>query len=306
MKRLVIIGFCIGIVSGLWMGIAFAQEGELYTVSGISSVNARSCPRLDCVVVTTFQVGETFLVEEAVSGDSVFGSSEWFSIDNDGELVYVHSSLVELADSAQVAATPLPDDKGTDTTESSSAADTEVDTSGWIRYHADGVSLRAPDGWIDLMSLMNDDEYLQSVMDSMEFDSAFLEASMQMVMQNDIFDLFLSEPITGANLNLLHQSSGIRLSVASLASLLESQAPSFGYDSFELEIIDTAAGEAIRALSEISGSVNGVDQSSTALQYVFIVDDMIYFLTFSTVPYLFEDFLPTFEAIAASFEVDES
>jgi hypothetical protein len=39
---------------------------------------------------------------------------------------------------------------------------------------------------------------------------------------------------------------------------------------------------------------------------VFIVDDMIYFLTFSTVPYLFEDFLPTFEAIAASFEVDES
>jgi hypothetical protein len=74
---------------------ALAQEEVAgYVVRSSSAANARSCPRLDCAVVTTFGPGEIISVVDTVSGDTVSGSDQWHRVVHDGANVYVHSSLL--------------------------------------------------------------------------------------------------------------------------------------------------------------------------------------------------------------------
>jgi hypothetical protein len=78
------------------------QETALYI---ISDANARSCAEIDnsvCPVVMAFSAGDELTGVEEVEGDTFNGSDIWWEIDNDGEIVYVHSELVSTTRSTTV------------------------------------------------------------------------------------------------------------------------------------------------------------------------------------------------------------
>lgn len=58
------------------------------------AANVRSCPNTTCDVVTTLSSGEAITTYGTVDGQTVSGSSEWWMIRYDGDIVYIHSSLV--------------------------------------------------------------------------------------------------------------------------------------------------------------------------------------------------------------------
>ena len=69
------------------------QTPQTYYVTG-NTINARSCPRTTCEVVTTFSRGQSIRVLATVTGSSVSGSTNWYETRYNARRIYVHSSLV--------------------------------------------------------------------------------------------------------------------------------------------------------------------------------------------------------------------
>lgn len=66
---------------------------QTYYVTG-NTINARSCPRTNCEIVTTFSRGASIRVLGSETGTSVSGSTTWYRARYRGQDIYVHSSLV--------------------------------------------------------------------------------------------------------------------------------------------------------------------------------------------------------------------
>lgn len=69
------------------------QSAQTYYVTG-NAVNARSCPRTDCEIVTTFSRGRSVRVLETVTGSSVSGNTNWYRARYQGQDIFIHSSLL--------------------------------------------------------------------------------------------------------------------------------------------------------------------------------------------------------------------
>lgn len=65
-----------------------------YYVKAAKPINARSCPKLSCEVITIFSPGQAIQVTEIVGGDMVSGSTKWHKALYNRLEVYVHSSLI--------------------------------------------------------------------------------------------------------------------------------------------------------------------------------------------------------------------
>lgn len=65
-----------------------------YSIFSNQGVNARSCPRINCEVVTVLSPGDVIQPISTVAGDTVSGSSDWYQIIVDTDEAYVHSSLL--------------------------------------------------------------------------------------------------------------------------------------------------------------------------------------------------------------------
>ena len=107
------------------------DTATLYIVNGDQPVNARACPRLDCAVIATIAPGTQLSVIETVSGDEVFGSSQWRRATYNGQNIYVHSALLTLQAGADAAPSQT------------------ISTTGWREYNFYGARFMAPSGWTD-------------------------------------------------------------------------------------------------------------------------------------------------------------
>lgn len=81
----------------------YAAVRTMY-VSKSSSVNARTCPRTTCSIVTRLSGFSAVPVEGEVTGELVTNNTLWYQITTSGQTAYVHSSLL----STEKPATPLP------------------------------------------------------------------------------------------------------------------------------------------------------------------------------------------------------
>jgi len=65
----------------------------IYIIRSEMRINARSCPDLTCAVVTTLLPGTQILVLEVTQGGVVGDNSNWYRVVQEGNEVFVHSSL---------------------------------------------------------------------------------------------------------------------------------------------------------------------------------------------------------------------
>lgn len=82
---------------------------QTYYVTG-NTINARSCPRTNCEIITTFSRGQSIRVLGSETGASVSGSTSWYRARYQGQNIYVHSSLVSRTrpSSSSVQPTRIP------------------------------------------------------------------------------------------------------------------------------------------------------------------------------------------------------
>lgn len=70
-----------------------AQDSATYVI-GETRARARSCPYMDCTIITWLEPGTPVDVLNAVEGDAVDGSSQWYHVSLSGLDAYVHTLLV--------------------------------------------------------------------------------------------------------------------------------------------------------------------------------------------------------------------
>lgn len=56
--------------------------------------NARSCPQLDCPIVSVFNYGDTVDMVQQIDGDPVNGNDTWYEIFWQAQTIFIHSSLI--------------------------------------------------------------------------------------------------------------------------------------------------------------------------------------------------------------------
>lgn len=138
------------IVIALAAPVSAQDTSTPYEVISPQTVNARECPRLNCAVVQTVAPGETVMVIDTVTGDTVRGSGEWVVVDLDGAEAYVHSSLVKEIPQSETGRDPA-------------AQSGEVDTSDWDEVEGDGFTFLTPPGWMDLSEFLADEEFIEDI-----------------------------------------------------------------------------------------------------------------------------------------------
>lgn len=112
LRTLSIIAFCVSLLMmpGSWVKSqdSLPDGPGTYTVKGDQAINARSCPRLTCDIVTTFGPDDELAVIETVTGDAALGSNLWHRVRYQNADVYVSSALVagQTADDPQAALSP--------------------------------------------------------------------------------------------------------------------------------------------------------------------------------------------------------
>lgn len=67
-------------------------EGITYYTQ--SNANARTCPQVDCIVLTVILSGTAVQVIDEVEGQRTVGSAVWYIVRYDSKEMYVHSSLL--------------------------------------------------------------------------------------------------------------------------------------------------------------------------------------------------------------------
>lgn len=94
LKKLAFIFVVVGLLLVGLMSLASAQ-GSTYE----STVNAkaRSCPEVDCTVVTTLRRGTKITAIDIVDGDKFNGITDWIKFSYNGRTAYVHASLMKLS-----------------------------------------------------------------------------------------------------------------------------------------------------------------------------------------------------------------
>jgi|GEM_PF-6096339 hypothetical protein len=80
---------------------------QFYTVVASQAVNVRSEPSTSASVVTSLRPDTIVDVVDEVEGSAVSGNTIWYEIELDGDIAYIHSSLVQLR-TARPTATPTP------------------------------------------------------------------------------------------------------------------------------------------------------------------------------------------------------
>jgi len=90
------------------------QQATTYVIVSNQGVNARSCPGTRCRVLSVLAPGDEIQPTGIVSGETVSGSSEWYRIDADGQMAFIHSSLVseEGPSAPSATSTPLSESAG--------------------------------------------------------------------------------------------------------------------------------------------------------------------------------------------------
>jgi hypothetical protein len=169
----------------------------------------------------------------------------------------------------------------------------------WLRFEGNGVAMWLP---FEYRGGLVSDEFLEEIIDFLGDDFDALAG----IVRNDpdILRFFAYDPNSFSNgaldsVNVVASEMPIRFSVEELMDALEFSYPR-GYEVVDADIIEMAGFDEVgRVLLEVDSF--GIEQS--AVQYLFIDDQMLYVLSYISSPRRFDDVLPLFEQSAASFEL---
>lgn len=104
-------------------------RGNTYYSEG-NNINVRSCPELSCEVVDVLTFAEEIeIIDSSYHGDAVSGDTRWMQAVVNGELAYVHSSLVSSTRPRIVTAVPqavVPNTTTNTTTNTNNASSQSV------------------------------------------------------------------------------------------------------------------------------------------------------------------------------------
>lgn len=171
-------------------------------------------------------------------------------------------------------------------------------TDGEMTTHSnDGITLVVPSSWIDV----SDQDSLMEAGAAVLLENNPDLASIIETAASQDFTLFLLDPMTTANLNVLSQPSPGLVTLDQLEALLPDQYATFGIDVIDVQTVELPAGDALRLQLEVVVSADVVVKQ---FQYIMVLDNNFYFLTMGLAAGEFEDFVPVFEAIAESLEIE--
>lgn len=177
---------------------------------------------------------------------------------------------------------------------------TEVDTSDWASYETEHLTLSAPSGWIDV----NDEAALQSAIDTITAQNPDFAATAQLIQQqlaSGAINLFLLEPLTGNNINVIVVELGMNLPPATFLPEIENQyALMTGITVVGNEMIQLPAGEAL--VVELRNEMMP-GEAQVQYQYVLSGNNKAYIVTTTASETSAEIYAPIFEAIMNSVEL---
>jgi SH3 domain-containing protein len=255
---------------------ATPEATTIYTITSSQNVNARSCPRLTCSIVTTLAPGQEFSVIETTDGDAVSDNRQWYhAIVNDAD-VYVHSSLA--------APRSAPADE----------------TNAWSEYSGPGFTISAPPTWINLA---DDPKAISQALDlAAQSDPQVKDMidAFREQLESGLVDVLLFDPLTASNVIVLHQDTGFSIPLSFVEKTVSDQLEAAGGKVLETEYVQISAGEALRIHVQAQPGSGLIFEQ---YDYVFAASDRLYFIAVTADRALFESASPLFEQIVNSFTI---
>lgn len=268
--------------------VAAQDAPATYVVTSNQTVNARSCPRLSCGVVTHFASGETFEVTTTVEGDVVSGNNRWLEVQADSEAVYVHSSLASLSEGS-----------GTSITDT---AVTSVDMSTWEEFRTADFTLKAPSDWFDASDLLSDEKLLRELAKMMDEDPDALAEAWQDILAYD--DAYLFSFTDGCWAVVWHEElRGRNATLQVVQAYMAAHAEMNGATVLSQQLVDLPAGSAARLQIRSTQNQGNHAQQWDEVLYGLLTSDRIYYLDFVSPTAWFSTEEPIMDAIASSFQL---
>jgi hypothetical protein len=179
----------------------------------------------------------------------------------------------------------------------------EIDMEDWQELKGDGVQLMAPPEF--------EGGSIKDILEMMEAMEGRLGDEMDQIFEiaqanPELYKLFAFDPEptdagTTTNLNITGTELPMDLPMESILELLPTSFPST-VDILESEVIELGDYEEVGRLT-LELELLNLEQTLTV--YVFVLDEVLYAVTFTTSSDDYEDLAPVFEAMATTFEVVE-
>ncbi|MBL8132979.1 MAG: hypothetical protein JNL42_14055 [Anaerolineae bacterium] len=283
---------------------AAQSDGTPYQVVGSQAVNARQCPQLDCAVVASLQPDTIVMVVDVVSGDTVFDSDQWVQVDADGTVMYVHSKLVEPAESESA---PLYEtDSDDEESDVNRVISTSIDTSAWIAYTDQRIELLAPRGWLNIVELAADTGFLNDLREMYGADFVDWIGDLSRDCKDGVYVLVLTE-FEGSGMIYVERKywTGTSITPRYLKRLIETRNVTIqGANLINSELVRLPAGDGVRVVTSFSDELTG---SITAnIIYGIIIGDEVYYLTLAVQAEHIDYYADMFDAVITSFDYDAS
>lgn len=179
-------------------------------------------------------------------------------------------------------------------------SDSEVDTSDWTAHETEHIALSAPPGWIDV----NNEQALQAAIDTVTEQNPDFAATAELIQQqlaSGAINLFLLEPLTGNNINVIVIELGVNLPPSTFLSEIENQYTMMtGITVVGNELKQFPAGEAL-VVELLNEMIAG--EAQIQHQYVFSANNKAYIITTTASESSAELYGPIFEEIMNSVEL---
>jgi hypothetical protein len=179
----------------------------------------------------------------------------------------------------------------------------EIDMEDWQELKGDGVQLMAPPEF--------EGGSIKDILEMMEAMEGRLGDEMDQIFEiaqanPELYKLFAFDPEptdagTTTNLNITGTELPMDLPMESILELLPTSFPST-VDILESEVIELGDYEEVGRLT-LELELLNLEQTLTV--YVFVLDEVLYAVTFTTSSEDYKDLAPVFEAMATTFEVVE-
>ena len=183
------------------------------------------------------------------------------------------------------------------------ADEEEIDIEEWLRIEGDGVALTLP------LNFQGGDieEVIDLISENADMLGPEFEQIFALVEQNpELFRFYAFDPDVlpsggMTNVNITATPLPMELDMEDILDLSASQYPS-SMEIVESDVVELGEYEDVGRLV-IEADVMGLEQ--VVLQYILLIDETLYSVTYTTSGGAFEDYLPIFEASAETFEIIE-
>jgi hypothetical protein len=249
----------------------YSQAMDIYVVSSSQSINARTCPRLDCAIATTIASGTEVQMLNTTHGSTVAGSDIWYRVEYNGEAVFVHSSLL------------------TPHTTLVAASSVTVNQDNWIEYAHLGFEISLPDSWVNYTG---NADYIDVLVSSTKLMMTGGDEQDTILYATYADTLIVVDPISQASVLVQPTYLGFDIDYSLFVDNCTDSVPNM---TGSCEMIELPMGDALHG---------HFYNSAYDVHIYFVSRDRTQYIITVTVLTSSEDLLPIYQAIADSFTIE--